>query len=93
MLLQQIHDEGITPPRALAPLKKQHHQVHFTNGAARTLHQAFPQQVMGFVNARRVHQNHLGHLRGEDCPQAIAGGLGHRGCDRNLLPHQLIHQR
>ena len=48
--------------------------------------------MVGFVNARRVHQNHLGHLGSEDGPQAVAGGLGHRGGDRHLFPHQLIHQ-
>ena len=47
---------------------------------------------MGFVNARGVHQHHLGHLGGEDRPKTIARGLGHRRGDGHLLTDKLIDQ-
>ena len=81
-----------SPCGALTSLQQQHHQIHFADGTAGALHQPLPQQVVRFVDARGIHQNHLSPLRGENRPQSVAGGLGHRRSDRHLLPHQLIHQ-
>ena len=92
-LAQDLHDPGIAPARRLAAVDQQQHLIHLTDGTPGALHQPLAQQVMGLVDARRVEQHQLGGGGGEDGPQAVAGGLGHRRCDRHLLAHQVVQQR
>ena len=75
---QQVHDVAVAAPGGLAAIHQQQHHIHITDGAAGRLHQPFAQQVVGLVDAGGVQQNQLGRGRGEDGPQAVAGGLGHR---------------
>ena len=48
---------------------------------------------MGLMNPRRIHQDQLSFIGGEDRAQPVAGGLGHGRGDRNLVADELIHQR
>ena len=90
--LEQLDDEAIPAAGGLAAIHEQKHLIDFTDGATGGLYEPLPQQVMGLVDPGGVHEHQLGRGRGEDRPQPIAGGLGHRGGDRHLLADQLIHQ-
>ena len=93
LLTQQLHDEGITPPWSLVSLQQQQHLIHLPNRGSGTANQPLPQEVMGLMNPRRIDQDQLSVIGGEDRAQPIAGGLGHRRGDRNLVANELIHQR
>jgi hypothetical protein len=45
------------------------------------------------VDARRIHQDHLGVTPMDNSKDAIAGGLRHRRHNGHLLAHQSIYQR
>ena len=53
-------------------------QIHLTEGFPGALHQALPQQVVGFVNSRGVDKNQLGFRERQDSPQTAAGRLSDR---------------
>ena len=51
------------------------------------------QRVLGFVDTRRVHDDHL-HVTGVvDSPEAMARGLRRTRGDGELLPHDVVEQR
>ena len=49
--------------------------------------------VLCAVNTRRIQKDNLAGFGRIDRPDLIAGCLRLSGCDRNLLPDQMVHQR
>ena len=91
-MAQQLDDIAIPTAWCCAAVHEQQHQIYLANGGTGHLHQVFPQQVVGLVNAGGVQQHQLGRGPGQNAPQAVAGCLGHRGGDGHLVAHQLVEQ-
>ena len=91
-LAQEIDNEGIPTAWGLGTIQQQQHKIHLANGRAGTANQTLPQQVVRLVDPRRIQKDNLGPRGGEDAPQPMAGGLGHRGGDCHLGTDQLIEQ-
>ena len=72
-----------------------HHQnghIHIGNGFLGHIHHVVAQLGAGAMIAGGIHKDELGIVRGDNAPDAVAGGLGFIGYDCNFLPHQEIGQ-
>mgnify|MGYP007076518620 CR=1 FL=1 len=47
--------------------------------------------IFRLMDTRRIQENDLSLLTGIDRLDAVSGGLGLLGCDRDLLADQIIH--
>ena len=67
--------------------------VRFADRAGGRADHVLPQRILGRVNARRVDEDDLRGLAGENAQDAIARGLRLGRDDGNLLAQQRVQQR
>ena len=73
-------------------LNQPHNCIHLFQGTLCNGYHILSKLILRLMDTRRIQKNDLSLLTGIDCLDAVSGGLGLLGCDRDLLADQMVHQ-